>query len=223
MSMPLKSLCAAAGVAGLLLAASAGATPVTYTAFVVTDVSLGGHLFRNASVHMTFVGDTADVQPFSVKAPDGVVGSGWQIATGNASVRIVSGRRHIKAKFLPNQILVSFDYENGGAGFSAFVGSDHHLEPAYPLTFDGSSVDFFMPDLVTTGNWTGHAWSCIGFPPVVGNTSTRCGDPKAFPLQTDRGELVIFQPYETTNSDGTIYDNYEGSDNVGIFSTLVGP
>ena len=220
MQMRLRVLCAALGTAACVAGQSAVAAPVTYTAFAVSDVSLNGRMFRDALVYMTFVGDTADVTPFSVTAPDGNQASGWQITKGTASVRIVGNARTAHATFLPNQILVSYDFYNGGAGFGSFLGADHHLEPAYPLAMDGSSV-FLAADIVTTSAWSGHAWSCIGFPPASGNGT--CADPTAFPLQTDRGPFVIFQKYSSYDPPGVIWDNYSGTLNTGFFSILVGP
>jgi hypothetical protein len=218
----LKVLCAALGAAGCVAGQGALAAPVTYTAFAVSDVSLGGRMFQDALVYMTFVGDTADVTPFSVTAPDGAQASGWQITKGKAGVRIVANGRTVHATFLPNQIIVSYDFYNGGAGFGSFVGADHHLEPAYPLAMDGSSV-FDAADIVTTSAWSGHAWSCIGFPPASGSGNGTCADPTAFPLQTDHGPFVIFQKYTSYDPPGVIWDNYSGALNTGFFSILVGP
>jgi hypothetical protein len=213
--------CAALCAAGSLAAGRAGAAPVTYTAFAITDVSLNGHSYHNASVYLTFAGDTGDIQTFDVVAPDGNKASGWQIAQGNASLRITTTNgKTIHAKFLPNQIVVSYDFYNGGAGFGSFVGTDHHFEPAYPLAMDGSTV-FDAPDIATSGAWSGHAWSCVGFPPAALGTGS-CSDPTAYPLQTDHGPFVVFQPYLSFSPPGYIWDDFSGSLNNGIFSVLVG-
>ena len=220
--MRLKVLCAALGAAGWLVGQGAQAAPVTYTAFAVTDVSLNGQLYPSAILTLSFLGDTADVQPFDVTAPDGNQATGWQITKGTASLRIVTASgRTLHASFLPNQILVSYDYYNGGAGFGSFLGNDHHLEPAYPLAMDGSNV-FDAQDIVTSGNWSGHAWSCIGFPPVATGTGT-CADPTAYPLQTDHGPFVVFQRYEGFNPPGFISSDYSGTLNTGFFNILVAP
>ena len=221
MSTRQKILCAAVAAAGWLAVGMAAAAPVTYTTFVVTDVSLGGRFFHNASVYLKFVGDTADVQAFNVTASSGKSGSGWQITKGSASVEIIGGRRVIRANFLPDQILVAFDSENGGAGFSSLVGSDHHVEAGYPLGMTGTTI-WSLPNLVTTGVWSGHAWSCIGYPPALRGTG-RCGDPAAYPLHTDHGPFVIHMPYFATNAAGTIFDDFEGALNDALFSVLVGP
>ena len=212
------SLLAATAIFGCLGAGTgAAASPVTYTIFAITDVSLDSHFYHNAHVYLKFVGDTNDIQPFTAKAPDGGVGSGVQIAKGQASLLIISGGRHIRAKFKPNQILVSLDTANGGGGFSSAVGPNG-LEPAYPLAIDGSSISIAGHDLVTPKAYTGHAWSCVGFPPGA-NSTGRCFDP--IPLKTDRGDFRVYQPYQDFFPDGR-QGSVSGSLNTGIFSVIEG-
>src|SRR2546428_13939026 len=103
MSTRPKILCAAVAAAGWLAVGTAAAAPVTYTTFVVTDVSLGGRFFHNASVYLKFVGDTADVQAFNVTASSGKSGSGWQITKGSASVGIIGGSPGGWGQILPGQ------------------------------------------------------------------------------------------------------------------------
>lgn len=216
----------AACAAAMLISGPTAATSVTYTAFVVTNVSLNGHMYNNAAVYLTFTGDTSNVTSFCFKAADCAqippFYDVYQNAAGTATVRIVTGGRALHATFLPNQIVVSLDAANGGAGFSAYVGtgSSRHLEPAYPLGIDGSTVLFNTPDLSTTGAWSGHAWSCIGFPPVEG--SGTCADPTAYPLQTDHGPFVMYMPYVSYYPAGVLWDDYKASLNDGFFTTLVG-
>ena len=229
MSRCRRLVCAVIGAMGWLSAGAASATPVTYSLFAYTDISLNGRMFHDAAVTMTFTGDTADVQPFCVPMvspcdpktynPGSGGASGWQISKGSARVRIVSGGRTYHANFLPNQIMISYDLYNGGAGFSSMLNGN--FEAAYPFTVDGATI-FVAPDLVTNGVWSGHTWSCIGFPPAVHNTV--CGDPTAHPLATDAGPLVVFQTYQEFSSPAqtAIVDDYAGSLNSGFFSTLVG-
>lgn len=219
----MRSLSAVTALIGCLgTSIGAAASPVTYTIFAVTDVSLDGHFYHNAQVHLKFVGDSSDVQPFDVTL-NGFEVRGFQITKGTASLLIISGRRHIRATFLPNQILVSLDITNGGGGFSS-VGPDG-LAPAYPLAVDGSSIDY-ADDLVTPKAYTGHAWSCVGFPP--GDNSTgRCFAP--IPLHTDHGDFLIYQPYQSFYSGGPqslsagTQGPYSGSLNNGIFTVIGGP
>jgi len=211
-------VCAALGAAACLATGSAGASPITYTAFTVTDVSLNGHHFHNASVYLKFVGDTADVTPFSAPGPNNTSGGGWQISKGTATVEIISGRRVIHAKFLPGQIVVALDQQNAGFGFTSVVGNDHHLEPAYPLGIDGTvSVDGLV-DLVTPVVQTGRQWSCVGYPVAPPLGTGRCEDPATYPLHTDQGPFLIYMPYYATNAAGLITDDYEGAINNAVFT-----
>jgi hypothetical protein len=119
--------------------ASAVAAPVVYTAFVVTDVSLGGAFYHNAAVTFTLTADTRDITPFNVTAPDGISGSGILVDKGRATVRIETTHGTVRATFEPKQILVSLDSQNGGVGFSAYIGPNG-LEPAYPLGLDAGTA-----------------------------------------------------------------------------------
>jgi hypothetical protein len=221
MSARHKALCAAVAAAGWLASGSAAATPVTYTGFIVTDVSLNGVHYHNVPVTLTFVGDTAHIGTFNVPGPNGTAGSGSWLKTGTASVQIINGLQVISATFLPGQILVALDSQNGGAGFSSMVGVDHHLEAGYPLAMTGTTI-WDMPDLVTTGRWSGHAWACIGYPPAALKTG-RCGNAASYPLNTNRGPFVMFMPYYATDAAGSIVDDYEAALNDATFSVHVGP
>jgi len=217
-------LAATAAVGCLVASTGAIAAPVTYTMFAVTDVSLGGRHFHKAQVYLKFVGNTDDILQLNPDVTaDGV--SGYKIVKGKASLLIINGKLRVKANFLPDQLLVSLDTTNGGGGFSSQLGAAHHLEPAYPLALDASTISS-APDLATPGAYSGHAWSCIGFPvdpdPPVGG-SGQCSDPANFPLKTDRGDFFIYQPYLVLDPlDGKIHDDYSGTLNNGIFSVVVG-
>jgi len=224
-----RSFCGLAGLAIACSLASVDATAqavaqsVKYTGLVYTDVSLGGERYHNAQVRITFVGSTGDVQDFTT--PDGSV-SGQQIFKGHAAVSIKSGRREVTAKFFPNQVSVSADLTNGGVGFGAYLGPGQtNYVPAYPLAFDSGTVNFNLGSLTLrgSGDYSGHAWSCITFPVTPYNGGNgHCADPSSSPLKTDKGDFVIRQPYNAFNPDGTLYDDYDGSINIGIFTVVVG-
>jgi hypothetical protein len=213
-----RSVLTAVAVVGCLAASTAALpSPITYTLFAVTDVRLGNHHFRNAQVHLRFIGDTNDIRAFSVTAPDGNFATGYEITRGEASLVIISGKKQVKAHFLPNQLFVSTDTKNGGDGFGSLIGPNH-LEPAYPLALaDGGDV---VNDLVTPGSFHGHAWSCVGFPPSA--NGGHCTDPAALPLKTDQGDFFIEQPYNSFDVHGNFINNFGGSANVGIFSIIAG-
>jgi hypothetical protein len=214
----LRSVLTAVAVVGCFAVSTAAmASPITYTLFAVTDVRLGNRHFHNAQVHLRFIGDTNDIQAFSVTAPDGNSAKGYEITKGEASLVIIIGKERVRAHFLPNQLLVSTDSLNGGDGFGSLIGPNR-LEPAYPLALaDGGDI---VSDLVTPGSFHGHAWSCVGFPPSV--NGGHCTDPAAFPLKTDHGDFFIYQPYNSFDVHGNFVSNFGGSANVGIFSIIAG-
>jgi hypothetical protein len=215
------ALGAAALMLGVASLSDAQAAPITYSGFVVTDVSLGGHKYHNAEVTLTLVGDTKDITPFSVTAPDGQTGSGYMIGKGRASVQIVSAGKTVSAKFAPGQLLVSFDSQNIGIGFGSYLGPNG-LEPAYPLAFTDGTTQYldYTYDLSTPAQLSGKAWSCIGYPPVAGNGT--CTAPETYPLKTSAGDLVIQQPYLFLDGNGLIQSDYSGSMNRGTFSVISG-
>jgi len=116
----------AAALAVILAAASpAWATPVTYTGFTITDGTLGSWQFHQARVHLTFHGDTSDVQfihpPIDPTNPAAGTVDAYIISRGDAWVRIESGDRSVRARFDPGQIFVSLDLAPGRSLWSDAV------------------------------------------------------------------------------------------------------
>ena len=209
-------------ISGLtLLAAAALASPVTYQAAVMTDVSLGGKAYHNADVTITLRGDTSDLTHYSVTAPDGQTGSGLMISKGRASVTVTSLGKSVTARFAPGQLFVSVDSFNGGIGFGSLIGPNG-IEPGYPLAFtDGTAQSFaYNNDLSTQISLSGKAWSCVGYPPVV--SSGKCTEPDPYPLKTDKGSFVIYQPYVFLDGTqtGNIMSDYSGTMNRGTFAII---
>jgi hypothetical protein len=204
--------------------ATTAAEPVMYSAFVVTDVSLAGRMYRSAEVTLSFRGNTMDIYKFTATAPDGGTGSGMCIDQGDATVTIRTMERTVKADFLPDQVFVSFDTEQGGIGFSSYTGPNG-LEPVYPLGLlnnfvgPGGTVEQFTSDLFTPVNVSGIAWSCIGYPPL--RNAGYCLDPAPYPLKTNRGAFRIYMPFQNLEN-GTICCDFAGSLNRGIFSVILG-
>jgi hypothetical protein len=202
---------------GVVWGAAAMASPISYSSTVVTDVRLGGHQYHRAQLTLSFFGDTKDLETFNTPVDF------TQIIKGRASLVIVDGDEQIEATFNPGQVFISIDTTNGGEGFSSFVGTgkDRHLEPAYPLVIDGSGGS---DDLVTYGTYSGHAWSCIGFPSFQDNftnTGSNCLNPEKFPLKTDHGDFVVYQKYEYYDDPlrpGVINDAFWGSLNKAVFT-----
>lgn len=203
--------------ASSLVSAAAVAGPVVYTAFVVTDVSLDGQFYHNAAVTFTFVADTRSITPFKVTAPDGGSGSGFLVDKGRATVRIDTPGSSVRATFAPKQVLVALDTENGGVGFSAYIGPNG-IEAAYPLGVNAGTASH-VTDLASPTNVAGTAWSCIGYPPQLSGDNGHCFDPTPYPLKTDHGDFIIYSPYESPFLDGTLGPN-GGTMNRAIFTVL---
>lgn len=196
----LRSIRCALLLASLL---TLGANPASaanllkYSATVVTDARLGGRLFHNAAVTITFTGDASTISevPGFSDEPNAFF---W-LPHGTAVVDIESRGQHHFAHFGPDQLFVSIDTLNLGMGIGSYIGPNG-LEVGYPLVFDRGSVgsrSFFSNSLSTVSNSTGNAWSCVGFPPVNQMTGEPgfCLDPDQYPLHTDRGDFFIYMPY----------------------------
>jgi hypothetical protein len=198
--------------------ATTAARAVAYKGFVITDVSLAGHVYLGAEVTLSFRGNTRDIYTFKVTAPDNGVGIGMCIEKGDATVSIKTTHETITANFLPAQVMVSFDSYNRGVGFSAYTGPSG-FEPVYPLGFLDGTV-FLTQDLFTPVNVSGNAWSCIGYPPEY-NYGT-CLDPNLYPLKTNLGDFVMHFPfYRVDPSTQDIPGSHSGSLNRGTFSIEV--
>jgi hypothetical protein len=226
-------LCALAS----LLASTAVATPITYTAFTITDGKLGSWSFHNARVYLTLKSDTDYVQFIQPQIdPNDPTQGTVDIYTnqvGTASVTVISGSKTVHATFAPNQVFVSMDLGNTdsaphvgarGMGFSSFTATS--LEPSYPLGIEDGTLDWgdiFSPgvaspelavlpvDLVSTTAFSGRAWPCVGFP-------FQCTD--ATPLHTDKGDFYLNVPYSL----GVPADNDNGDDTLfgGFFVATLG-
>jgi hypothetical protein len=219
----------------LLLASTALAAPVTYTGFTITDGQLGSWTFTNARVYLTFQTDTQYVQRTQIEGVDvSYIGpfppqqlcTGTPTSIGTARVTIVSGRKKVQATFAPNQIFVSIDHDNDGVGFGSC--GPNGFEPAYPLGLAGGTIfgalnaPAFGPstdlaalstDLMHSTAFSGRAWVCVGFPTF----GAPCSAPN--PLQTDKGDLLLSQPYQAVSPG--IPPSYGDPLSGGIFSALL--
>jgi hypothetical protein len=236
-----KSTLQAKAWAGFLLAAlglmttlSARASPMTYSATVVTDIRVGTHLYHNAAVTVTFEGDSKDIVeatdshgnpiPSTFCKTPSTTGWFYLLPKGTARVSVESQGHRLSAHLQPDQIFVASDQCNGGIGFGSFVGPNG-LEPAYPLAFvlgtAASDAATSGSPLSSPANMSGYAWSCLGYPPngagaLKGNGF--CTPPDNYPLQSDLGEIVFYLPYTDINTDGSICCNHYGTLNFGTFS-----
>jgi hypothetical protein len=208
-------------VASFLICASIAASPVTYEGYLVTDVSLAGKFYHNADVTISFKGDTKDVHtllqfPVQSDSTNTQTGGVAFIDRGEATIRIVVKGQQIRSRLFPHQLVVAYDSAIGGVGFGALIGPNG-FEPAYPLGLSTGVVDRPLNPvsaLVTPGTVSGNIWSCIGFLPA--SNVQQCSDPTPYPLKTDRGDLVLFNPYGYRNTSGTLNGD-SGTLNRGFF------
>jgi hypothetical protein len=194
---------------------------VTYEGYLVTDVSLAGKFYHNAEVTISFKGDTKDVHtllqfPVQSDSTNTQTGGAAFIDRGEATIRIVVKGQQIRSRLFPHQLVVAYDSAIGGVGFGALIGPKG-FEPAYPLGLSNAVVD--RPSnpvlaLVTPGTISGDAWSCIGF--AAASNGQQCSDPTPYPLKTDRGDLVFFNPFRYHNTSGNL-SGYSGRLNRGFF------
>lgn len=227
---------AAAAVVSTALAA---ASPMVYTANVVTDVKVGSQSFHNALVSVSFYGDTKDIVPVvdgsgnpvlswecSTNSGSGYAGDGsgyfFSLSKGFAIVKVTSKGNSVVARLNPGQIFVALDACNGGIGFGAFTGPSG-LEVAYPIAFTlGTAMGNAAGQpgsgaLTSTGSMSGNAWSCIGYPPGgVGQLpgSGGCAAPDSYPLHSDHGDVFVYQ----TNYSDCPQCNHDGTLNRGTFT-----
>lgn len=200
-----------------VLSALASGVPITYTALTITDGSLGSWTFHNARVYISFETDTSNVQVVQIGGVNVVyVGpfpaqqlcTGPATSIGAARVTIVSGETRVHATFAPNQLFVSLDRDNGGVG----IGScgPNGFESAYPFGISDGTIDAAADpfaaiidanhpsaelaglgtDLVSNVAYSGRANVCVGFP----TGGLPCSPPN--PLHTDKGDLLLYQPYQ---------------------------
>ena len=220
-----------------LFASIAYAAPVTYTGVTITDGQLGSWTFHNARVYLTFQTDTSYVQQTQIAGvnvayvgpfPAQQLCTGTPTTIGTARVTIVSGERKVQATFAPNQIFVSLDQDNGGVGFGS-CDPNGNFEPAYPLGLAGGTIfgAIFVPDifpspemaalstdLAHSTGFSGRAWVCVGFPTF----GKPCSAPN--PLHTDKGDLLLQQPYQAvdpTTTPPSFHDPLGG----GLFTAVV--
>jgi hypothetical protein len=219
-----------------LLVSMVLAAPVTYTGFTITDGQLGSWKFHNARVYLTLHSDTSYVQQTQIAGvnlayigpfPPQQLCTGAATPIGTARVTIIAGEKRVEATFAPDQLFVSLDQINGGVGFGSC--GPNGFQPAYPLGISGGTIfgAVFAPaynpspelaalslDLKHDTAFSGHAWICVGFP-TFGNP---CSAPN--PLKTDKGDLLLSQPYQV-QLPGTP-PSYGDPLSGGLFSVEVG-
>ncbi len=189
MYLPAKAPAIGVCLAIALSSVAARADLVTYGDYIAdVSVSLGSSTYSCttlsspdcAFVSITGIGDTNDVQPFSVPGASGFKNS---IQSATVSVFLNSGQSFSATLAPAGQIYVSVDQTNGGAGFGSSYG------PTYPMATYGGNADYAHYDLTTDFYVQGFAPFC---PDGVGGPLCANGAP----LHTASGEdFVISFPF----------------------------
>jgi hypothetical protein len=205
------------------------AAPMVYTGLVVTDVRVGTTFLHNASLKITFAGDSNNILQVPVPSIE-CSGNGYflYLTQGVARMEIEFQGRTRTARLNDGQLFVALDTCNGGIGFGSFTGPSG-LEPAYPLAFTMGTAEYaaitdFSP-LTGALSVSGSAWSCIGYPPgqvnqlTPGTPTGNCLPPDTYPLQSDIGNIFVYQPYYEYGCVGCtgLSSNHSGSTNRGVF------
>jgi len=209
---------------------------ITYHMLLVSDVSLDGELYQNASIHLSFQSRVSRVSELADAGPNGAINT-----EGAARVDIKAGTRTISASFDPGQIYVYFDPATKSAGFGSFSGGR-----AYPAIL-GPTYAHGDPDLlaavadILTGGTTYYTSPTTDLAHVtdlkhetmLSDYVSSCTDydfsalvgvcynlPSSRKLTTNRGDFYLYQPYNvSSNTDPT--PQIRSSDNWGIFWTTL--
>ena len=164
------------------------AAQITYSDYVsFVAVEIGSTVYSCTSTsdpncafaQIVAVGNTADVQPFSVTGASGF----RNLLPGTiptVNIFFNGGQPSISLNLLAGQISVAVDQTNGGAGYGSAYG------PTYPMATYGGGADYAHYNLQTNFYVQGFGGFCPD--PNVCNTGE--------PLQTTSGQdLIISYPF----------------------------
>lgn len=175
------------------------AVPVTYTQTVynttssdTAQVGLGSHVFNGPDTFtylvFTFVGDTANVRPYTVGST-----SGYIIDAGTARVEIhdLTNGVTLGATFDPGEVYVGTDFGRPGSGGGLGFGS--RIYPIYPYALlQSASLDLTDPlyDLQHEFSYGYFALSCVSITSSCLNRDA--GTTRAnYALRTDQGDFWV--------------------------------
>jgi len=205
---------------------------ITYHIFLVSDVSLNGQLFQNASIHLSFQSNTSRVTPLALGGPNGYINT-----HGVARVDIKSGTSTVSAEFARGQIYVYFDPMTASAGFGSVSGGRGYPAALFPTAVHqdtellaavadilNGGTTYYTPETIDLANATDlkhetmlaeYVSSCGNFDFSIGV----CNDLINFPkLITDQGDFYLYQVYNR-NSFTDPTPAVRSSDNWGVFWT----
>ncbi len=207
---------------------------ITYHMFLVSDVSLNGQLYQNASIHLSFRSRISGVTPLAGAGPNSAINT-----HGAARVDIKQGGHTVTANFAPGQIYVYFDSSpaSPGIGFGSFSGGrvypaalaptyvhlDTELFAAVVDILNGGST-YYTPetaelaqsiDLKHETMLAEYVSSCTDFDFSLGTCNNL---PNSLRLRTDKGDFYLYEPYNANGfNDPTSL--VRSSNNWGVFWT----
>ena len=193
--------CVLALISVCALGSSLSAAPMVYTGLVVTDVRVGTRLFHNASLKMTFEGDTNDIVQVPIPSTE---------CNGPSDSTYTTDCLQGEA----------WNYVNSGSGGFQFRSGilDQLSAPGVPSTGVQSLPQFLSQSTLLTGP----VHACAGFY-TIGSTIPFvylpgdlfvCGGPAPQGLHTSRGDLFLQDLVAGSLSLGNspIVGNESGSD-----------
>ncbi len=222
--MPMKLLLA---VLLLILPVLASASPVTYTAYTVTDGTLGTWKFTDAEVWIVMETDTVDIQTICNFGGTGV--NAYYNSTGTTQVIISTPTATVRATVSPGQLAATMDkgrdpgcalnLETRGVGFGMFSPLlPNGPYPTYPVGINWGTVwetSSNAADLSAEWIGSGGSWTCVDFPTGSCPAAT-------VPIRTSHGNLFLSQK---AYSPGTGATNLGGTFTIkaGHIAADVGP
>jgi hypothetical protein len=194
---------------------SAAKGSITYHLLLVSDVSLNGELFENATIHLSFQSDTSRVTDLEGGGPGSAMN-----AHGVARVEIRKGVRTESATFARHQIYVYFNSLPISAGFASYAGG-----PMYPAalapTFVHNDVELLeeaTTDLKSETLLAEYVSSCTSFDFTNGFCSDLTSQPR---LVTDKGDFYLYEPYNANGFQDPTTE-VRSSNGWGVFWTTFG-
>ena len=124
---PMRKLLRAAALLGLCVSSlTALAQPVVYTLRTVADGQLGSWTFSQATLTLTFTGDTRTVHSESDAFGTNVLVN----RDGQATVTVSQGGKSTSARFGAGQVYLRYDMGNNIVGFASAIA------PSYPIAMN---------------------------------------------------------------------------------------
>lgn len=141
----------------LAIPAVAGASPITYEFFLVTNGSIGKWNFTNALVHFTLQGDTTQATFYPLLLGQLNI---WLNPSVSGSVSVMSQGKTVKGNIAAGQLFVSIDQAGGGVGLGSctdqltnltvpcgnLTSTTINVLPTYPIGIQDGIPDCIIGD-----------------------------------------------------------------------------